>query len=731
MARQKRNQVQQPPQMTASRGHTEKFVATFNKAIAAHQQGRLEDAAIAFREAVALNPTEAITYNNLGAVLKTLGRPAEAVEVLKKSIELDPKAAMTYSNLGSAYTSAKRFEEALAPLRQALVLQADYPEAMNNMCSVLLELAQLDEAETMVRKAIALKPDYAEAHSNLGAVLSATGRTKEAIAAFSACIALSPNIPMPHKNLGLAQLRNGDYDIGWKNYEWRWKADGLPPRDYAHPLWQGGPVQGKTVLLYAEQGLGDAIQFARFVPVLVAMGARVVLEVHEPLIPVMRTVTGVSEVIPLGGIVPHIDTFQAIMSVPGVLGVRPDNVPCPMPYLSAEPARVAKWRERLGTHGFKVGIVWEGKGETPSQRSRSAPLEKFASLAAIPGVRLISLQKGGDVSGVSFPVEDLGPDFDTGAGAFLDSAAVLMNLDLMISIDTSIAHLAGALDVPTWIPLKRAPDWRFGDHGTDWPWYPNAKLFRQPAVGAWDEPFADLTTALRQAVAAGGVPKVASKPLVVPTPAAAAPISPPARGRDFSRIDRFLDSLVSDVYPEEPSELHTSITASTIETLHKDGFLKAGQRVLDIGCGQGLALEMFDKIGLKATGLTLGSDAAVCRGKGFDVLEMDQNFMDFPDASFDVLWCRHVLEHSVMPLFTLSEYKRVCKPGGVIYVEVPAPETAARHEFGKNHYSVFPNSSWVSQFEKVGLIVERSWVVGFTLSIGEDKYWSYILRRPA
>ncbi len=250
MARQKKQQVQQPPQMTAPRGMTEKFVATFNKGLLAHQQGRLDEAAVAFREAAALNPSEPITFNNLGAVLKSQGNAAEAVDVFKKAIALDPKAAMAYSNLGSALTAVRRYDEAIAALRDALTLQPAYPEAMNNLCTCLLEYGQLDEAEAMVRKSIALKPDYAEAYSNLGAVLSSAGRTDEAIAAFEQCIAVAPNIPMPHKNLGLAQLRKGDYAIGWQNYEWRWKADGIPPRAYPKPLWQGGPVKGKTVLLY-------------------------------------------------------------------------------------------------------------------------------------------------------------------------------------------------------------------------------------------------------------------------------------------------------------------------------------------------------------------------------------------------------------------------------------------------------------------------------------------------
>jgi SAM-dependent methyltransferase len=298
----------------------------------------------------------------------------------------------------------------------------------------------------------------------------------------------------------------------------------------------------------------------------------------------------------------------------------------------------------------------------------------------------------------------------------------------MVTIDTSMAHLSGALGLPTWIPLKHAPDWRFGDTGTDWPWYPNARLFRQPTVGDWNEPFARIAAELREAVAQGGLPKMTPKPLVIPS----VPPPAPRKTRDFSRLDRFLDTLERDAYPEEPASQQTSIVTSTIDKLHRDGLLKAGQSALDIGCGQGLALELLGKLGLKATGIARGSDAAVCRAKGLDVVEMDQNFMDFPDASFDVLWCRHVLEHSAMPLFTLSEYKRICRPAGVIYVEVPAADMDMQHQLGANYHSILPMSAWTALIAKAGLAIERAWEIGLGGGVqgGADKYWSFLLRRP-
>jgi SAM-dependent methyltransferase len=199
--------------------------------------------------------------------------------------------------------------------------------------------------------------------------------------------------------------------------------------------------------------------------------------------------------------------------------------------------------------------------------------------------------------------------------------------------------------------------------------------------------------------------------------------------RDYLRLDDFLDAIAGDVYPEPPAEPHISFTRRVIEELHRDGLIRAGQRVLDVGCGQGIALEEFRRLGLPAVGVTLGPDYEVCRAKGFNVLRQDQSFLEFDGEEFDFLWCRHVLEHSIAPFFTLSEYRRLTRPGGLVYVEVPAPDTPVHHEVNPNHYSVLTASAWLSLFQRAGFTLERRMDHPFNAKDGPDVYWGFLLRR--
>lgn len=709
------------------------FVATFNQGMELQAKGRSDEAAIAFRRALAFQPNHPVVCNNLAAVLASRGELEEALSLYQRSLAADPALAFTYSNMSDTLTRLGRHEEALAAALRASSLDPSSPDAFNNLGSAYLEVARFEEALAVLEKALALKPDFAFAHSNKGNALRGLGRMDEAIDAFAKAVELGPQLAVAHKNLGLTRMQKGQYREGWPDYGWRWLADARAPRDYPQPLWQGEPLAGKTLLLYTEQGLGDAINFARFVPFLAARGARIVLEAHPQLMALFSTLEGVADIVPAWGHMPHFDTYLPIMDVPGVLGLTPDTLPRQVPYLAAAPERVARWRQRIGPEGFKVGIVCQGFDGTPRKRLRSAALSFFAPLAAIEGVRLISLQKP-NPGALADPlmdrlgVETLGPDFDSGPDAFLDTAAAMECLDLVVTIDTSVAHLAGALGRPVWIALTKVPDWRWKMDGRACVWYPTAQLFRQQVDGDWGPVFGEMAAELAGLVARADVipvPPRQPRAVALGTPAAPAPEAAP---REEARLLAFVRSHDWDTIPELSAEPHVSITGTTIEALRGEGLLLPGLKVLDIGCGDGLALGLFSRLGMSVSGIAGHADAETCRAKGYDVRAMDQNAMDFEDESFDVLWCRQVLQRSVVPLYTLTEYARVLRPGGFIHLDVPATDTDFQHEANPSNHSVLALNSWLALFARAGLVVEKGCAIGHEAKGKKDSVWSFQLR---
>jgi hypothetical protein len=300
---------------------------------------------------------------------------------------------------------------------------------------------------------------------------------------------LYPDLAELHANRGMALLLKGDFDQGWPEYEWRMRsvewAAAVPTLPI--PLWDGGLLRGKTILLRAEQGFGDTLQFIRFAPLVKGRGGRVLFECPGPLRRVLAGVSGVDQFVETGARPPGVDVLAHLLSLPGLLGTTPNNIPAAIPYLHADPERVAAWKEELASHpGLKIGITWQGNPAFKGDRRRSFALKRFAPVARLEGVRLFSLQKGFGIEQLEqsedpLPVESLGPRLDD----FVETAAVIKNLDLVISPDTAVAHLAGALGVPVWVTLPFTPDWRWMRERTDTPWYPTMRLFRQSAPGDW------------------------------------------------------------------------------------------------------------------------------------------------------------------------------------------------------------------------------------------------------
>jgi len=394
-------------------------------------------------------------------------------------------------------------------------IKPDYADAYNNRGVVLKELMRVDEALGSYDRAIEIKPDYAEAYYNRGNALKELKRLEEAIASYDRAIEIKPDYADAFWNKALSLLLNGDLIRGWEVYEWRWKVDSHTSlnRNFPQPLWLGfKDIAGKTILLHAEQGLGDTIQFCRYAKLVKSKGAKVVLEVPKALLGLLSGLEGVDEFVEKGKALPVFDYHCPLMSLPLAFKTALESIPNKIPYIQSNISNQNKWQERIGGAGFKVAICWQGSTKGKVDVGRSFPVSLFERLAKIDGVRLISLQKNEGVEQlkslpVGMSVETLPDDFDSGENAFLDSAAVMRCVDLVITSDTALTHLAGALGVKTWLPLKYVPDWRWMLDRSDSPWYPNHRLFRQKTSDDWIGVFKEMETELKYLVSSESTTK--------------------------------------------------------------------------------------------------------------------------------------------------------------------------------------------------------------------------------
>src|SRR5262249_19269542 len=444
------------------------------------------------RQTVALKPDDSGAHINLGHILARQDKLDEAAASYEQALRLKPDDPEAHNNLGIVLGKLNRLDEAAARFRQALGLKPDHADAHNNLGSVLEKQDKLEEATACFHQALCLKPDYPGVHNNLGIVLWKQGRFEEAVASYGQALDFQPDYPEAHWNRGLAWLTMGRLEQGWRGYEWRWKCKefgSLPP--FQAPLWDGSPLDGRTILIHAEQGLGDTLQFVRYMPLVEQRGGRVILHCQPPLTRLLARSPGIERLLAHGDPLPEFDVHVPLLSLPGLFGTTLESVPAEVPYVEAEPQLVEAWRERLGSYrGFKVGIVWQGNPDHRMDRYRSTRLTQFAPLARLPGGHLFSLQKGPGVEQLAaltdpFPVTDLGSGLDD----FRDTAAVLKNLDLVVSVDTSVAHLAGALGIPVWVALHFPAEWRWLMGREDSPWYPTMRLFRQTSPGQWEDVF--------------------------------------------------------------------------------------------------------------------------------------------------------------------------------------------------------------------------------------------------
>jgi tetratricopeptide (TPR) repeat protein len=463
----------------------------YNLGVALAEEKNYTEALTSFQAAVHCQPDCSDAHYGLGNVLGELDRDEEAVAAYHQAIALQPDHAASLHNLGAALTRLRRGGEALVFLEQAVRLRPDCSDAHNSLGLAHREKGDYASAEASFKRALHLNPRNVDAHTNLGSVFKELGRLEEALACYTLALALDPGNATTHWNRSLAWLQMGNFQQGWTEYEWRWKRKRARPAPYAQPLWDGSPLRGRTILLHAEQGLGDMLQFVRFVPLVKELGGVVVVAAPLPVIEVLATCRGVDRTLTENQALPPFDVHAPFMSLPRLLGTTLATLPADVPYLAADPAKLERWRLRLrDVPGFKVGITWQGNPRHEWDRYRSFPLTLLEPIARIDGVTLVGLQKGSTSAQIGlikarFPVIDLGAEL----ADFSETAAIVKHLDLVICCDTSVAHLAGALAVPVWVALSTIVDWRWLRGRVDNPWYPTMRLFQQKRLGNWKPVF--------------------------------------------------------------------------------------------------------------------------------------------------------------------------------------------------------------------------------------------------
>ena len=429
------------------------------------------------------------------------GQLAEAEPLYRQVLAADPDNAVVLINLAHTLNGLRQFEPALAAYDRALALDPSQTFLDLIRGDVLQWLSRYGEALAAYDRFLAYEPDLAEAWNSRGLALQGLGQLEEALQSYRRAEDLSPELAAARLNRGLCHLLMQDFAQGLPLYEWRKQMpQPMEAHRYAQPLWTGEQdIRGKILFAYVEQGLGDAMQFYRYVSFALTRGAKVILSVPDQSVALLKNATPAVALIGRGQTPAQFDFHIPLASIPLAVGMRAETIPVQAHYLAAQPDRVARWKSTIGTRGFRIGIAWRGKEEIRGLEGKSFPLAALAGIADLPDVRLISLQKGEGIEQLNHLPDGMAVetyDFDEGPDAFLDTAAMMQACDLVITADTAPAHLAGALGVPTWVALKHVPDWRWFLGRNDSPWYPSLRLFRQSATGDWDSVFAAMLARL-------------------------------------------------------------------------------------------------------------------------------------------------------------------------------------------------------------------------------------------
>jgi Flp pilus assembly protein TadD len=477
-------------------------------AVNLHRAGRLGEAEAIYRQVLEADRKNVNALYLLGLMTQATRRFEESAELFRRATKINPTSAKYWINLGlsAGGMGLGRTDEALVAFRKAVALDPNISAAWNNLGNELRNDGKPAEALDCYRKAMALEPNFVDAQSNIGASLQDLGDLPGAIEAFAKSVAIQPDYATGHWNLGFTQLLNGQFERGWMEYEWRFKAESVsPPRNFAQHLWDGGPIAGRTLLIHAEQGFGDTIHMVRYIPLIAERmkregGCRIILECPAPLARLMQRLPGGAEIIPSGHPLPTFDVHLPTLSLPLVFRTDLNSIPADIPYLSADPIATDLWATKLPPSGGRkrIGLVWAGRPENKNDRNRSITLQQLAPLANAP-VQFISLQKGSAAEQLRNPPAGM-EIFDASDEIydFADTAALIAHLDLVIAVDTAVAHLAGAMGKPVWVLTPFSPDWRWLMNRDDSPWYPTLRLFRQKVLRQWPDVIEQVAAALSQ-----------------------------------------------------------------------------------------------------------------------------------------------------------------------------------------------------------------------------------------
>ncbi|HUI15284.1 MAG TPA: tetratricopeptide repeat protein [Xanthobacteraceae bacterium] len=474
-----------------------------SRGIVLHALNRFDEALAACDRALALRPDYAEAYNNRGVILHATRRFDEALVDYGRALELNPRYADAFRNQSATLCELRRFEKALQSCDRTLALCTGSAEIHYNRGNALKGLQRFSEAAVSYERALELRPNYLEALNNRGVALHQLKRFSEELTQYNHLHTLRPDFSDAHYNESLCRLLIGDFERGWQKHEWRWQTAHMESdrRNFVQPLWLGSSdIAGKTILLHAEQGFGDTIQFCRYAPLVAARGARVILEVQEPLRELISTLSAPIEVVSRGHALPNFDMHCPLLSLPLAFSTQLSTIPSATPYLRAEPAVITDWKTRLGSSdGRRIGLAWSGRPTHTNDHNRSIPLKSMLPLLDGIDATFVSLQREIRPADTELlrgrnDVLHFGNDLKN----FGDTAALIANLDLIIAVDTSVAHLAGALAKPVWMLLPYTPDWRWLLDRDDSPWYPTARLFRQDETRQWEPVITEVHACLRE-----------------------------------------------------------------------------------------------------------------------------------------------------------------------------------------------------------------------------------------